>query len=265
MGVGYSQANTFTTVSIQEPSLEYYVNISNVGISEATFTSTISSANNGTISKKGFCWSTTNSNPTITDSKQLIEDKAMTFTYKLTGLTNGTRYYVRAFAENEAGISYTSSSEFTTTALNAPTLSMPIVNSTTINSAYVFSSINDNGNSTVTEKGFCWNTTGNAPDLKTDASQKVTGDQFNLTITGLTFGKTYYVWAYATNGVGTGFSEPQTFTTTNITTPEMYSTDISAITTTSATLSTTIYNTNNGKISQKGFCWSSTNSEPTNR
>lgn len=263
VGTGYSQANTFTTVSIQEPSMEYYVNISNVGISEATFTSTISSANNGTISKKGFCWSTTNSNPTITDSKQLIEDKGMTFTYKLTGLTNGTRYYVRAFAENEAGISYTSSSEFTTTALNVPTLSMPIVNSTTINSAYVFSSINDNGNSAITEKGFCWNTTGKAPDLKADASQKVTGDQFNLTITGLTFGKTYYVWAYATNGVGTGFSDSQTFTTTNITTPEMYSTDISAITTTSATLSTTIYNTNNGKISQKGFCWSSTNPEPT--
>lgn len=263
VGTGYSQANTFTTTSIQAPSMEYYMSINEVGITEATFSATISSANNGTISKKGFCWSTTNSNPTITDSKQLIEDKGTTFTYKLTGLTNGTRYYVRAFAENEAGISYTSSSEFTTTALNVPTLSMPIVNSTTINSAYVFSSINDNGNSTITEKGFCWNTTGKAPDLKTDSSKPVTGEQFNHTITGLNFGKTYYVWAYAKNSVGTGFSDMQTFTTTNITPPNMNSTDITAVTTTSATLSTTIYSTNNGIISQKGFCWSKTNPEPT--
>jgi len=262
VGTGYSQANTFTTVTILEPSLNQ-VTVSNVSISEATFTSTITDTNNGTISEKGFCWSTTNANPTTADSKHLIEDKGTTFTYKLTGLTNGTRYYVRAFAKNEAGTSYTTSSEFTTTALNVPSLSMPMVNSTTINSAYVFSSINDNGNSAITEKGFCWNTTGKAPDLQTDSSKPVTGDEFNYTITGLDFGKTYYVWAYAKNGVGTGFSEMQTFTTTNITPPNMYSTDITAVTTTSATLSATIYSTNNGTISQKGFCWSSENPEPT--
>lgn len=359
VGTGYSTSVSFTTTNILIPTLNH-VAISSITTDGATFTATITSTNNGTIKEKGFCWSTTNSNPTYEDSKQLIDDKNTTFAYKLSGLTNGTRYYVRAFAKNEAGISYTGTQEFVTTALSVPNLSMPSVSDITTTSAKVVSSIESNGNATVSEKGFCWNTTGtpdlktskkvegdqftlvlnelefgktyyvwayaknsvgvgysqantfttvsiqepsleyyvnisnvgiseatftstissanngtiskkgfcwnttgNAPDLKTDASQKVTGDQFNLTITGLTFGKTYYVWAYATNGVGTGFSEPQTFTTTNITTPEMYSTDISAITTTSATLSTTIYNTNNGKISQKGFCWSSTNSEPT--
>lgn len=262
VATGYSESVSFTTTSISAPTLNH-IAVSDVTDSGATLTSTITSSNNGTISEKGFCWSTSNSNPTIDDSKQLVEDNTTTFSYKLSKLANGTRYYVRAFAKNEAGISYTSSSDFTTIALNVPSLSMPMVNSVTINSAYVFSSINDNGNSVITEKGFCWNTTGKAPDLKTDSSKPVTGEQFNLTITGLAFGKTYYVWAYAKNSVGTGFSEMQTFTTTNITPPNMYSTDITAVTTTSATLSTTIYSTNNGTISQKGFCWSETNSEPT--
>ncbi|MGG6546052.1 UNVERIFIED_CONTAM: hypothetical protein NY100_11650, partial [Prevotella sp. 15_C9] len=139
----------------------------------------ITSTNNGTIKEKGFCWSTTNSNPTYEDSKQLIDDKNTTFAYKLSGLTNGTRYYVRAFAKNEAGISYTGTQEFVTTALSVPNLSMPSVSDITTTSAKVVSSIESNGNATVSEKGFCWNTTG-TPDLKT--SKKVEGDQFTLVL-----------------------------------------------------------------------------------
>lgn len=263
VGTGYSDATTFVTTNILIPSLNH-IAISNTTSSSAVFTSTITSSNNGTVSEKGFCWSTTNNKPTVKDNPQVIKDNNTTFTHAQTGLTNGTRYYVRAFATNEAGTAYTETYEFVTVELSVPSLSYPMVNSQTINSAYVSASIQSNGNSDVTEKGFCWSSKSNKVTLEdNEGTQAIEGDKLAHTMTGLTFGTIYYVRAYAKNSVGTGYSEVIEFATTSITVPNMYGTSISEVTTTGAILSVTIYNLNNGSVSQKGFCWSSTNAEPT--
>jgi len=61
--------------------------------------------------------------------------------------------------------------------------------------------------STVTDRGFCWNTTGTAPVITDNIMSKGTGvGSFTGTLTGLSEGPTYYVRAYATNSRGTSYS-----------------------------------------------------------
>ena len=68
----------------------------------------------GTISKTGFCWST-KEEPTINSAVKYSEDfKNLNFSVELLGLSKNTKYFVRAFAINEVGISYGNQVEFTT-------------------------------------------------------------------------------------------------------------------------------------------------------
>ena len=76
----------------------------------------IVSKGKGTISQVGFCWSTTE-NPTIaSQNKNSIIVNENTFSSEIFGLEKNTKYYVRAFSYNEAGISY--SNQIVCTTLN---------------------------------------------------------------------------------------------------------------------------------------------------
>lgn len=70
----------------------------------------------------------------------------------------------------------------------------------------------------LTDYGFVWKTTSAAPDISTDTKQSLgssiaASTAFNYTITGLTPNTKYYVYAYATNGHGTGYSSAYEVTT----------------------------------------------------
>lgn len=70
------------------------------------------------VTERGVCWSTSE-NPTIDDpnDNKIADENAGEgeYTVTLTGLTSATFYYVRAYAINEAGISYGSQVIFNTT------------------------------------------------------------------------------------------------------------------------------------------------------
>lgn len=94
-----------------------------------------------------------------------------------------------------------------------------------------------NGGSAVTAKGICWSTSP-APDVDDDVTDEGAGtnyscsdatylteatcnaamlewsDNFTSSITGLTANTTYWIRAYATNGIGTSYGPQKTFTTT---------------------------------------------------
>jgi sugar lactone lactonase YvrE len=81
----------------------------------------ITSNGNAPITANGICYSTTDKTPTLADSKTV--DSVSTagtattnFTSKLTGLTGGTLYYVRAYATNSVGTAYGNVVQFTTSA-----------------------------------------------------------------------------------------------------------------------------------------------------
>jgi sugar lactone lactonase YvrE len=83
-------------------------------------------AGNGAISANGVCYSSTNTTPTISDSKTSDSvynpgSSITAFTSHLTGLTPGTKYYLRGYATNSAGTGYGGVVTFTTLAANAGT------------------------------------------------------------------------------------------------------------------------------------------------
>jgi sugar lactone lactonase YvrE len=101
------------TVSVELP-----VVLTGDVVIEATSTSawTGGSITNNTanISSYGVCYSTTNPEPTINDTKKEETIKLFTFNSHLTGLALNTVYYVRAYVTNSAGTGYGSAIQFKT-------------------------------------------------------------------------------------------------------------------------------------------------------
>jgi len=58
------------------------------------------------VTERGFCWSATSSSPTTSDNYMVIGQGVGDFETVLTGLIEGPTYYVRAYAKNSVGISY---------------------------------------------------------------------------------------------------------------------------------------------------------------
>jgi hypothetical protein len=93
------------------------------------------------ITSNGICWSTTKTEPTVADSKVVVDSLGFTFKGKLTGLTPGTKYYVRAYAINKAGTAYGDVISFTT-----PTTSFKInVTASTLAGSGSFGFVNGTG------------------------------------------------------------------------------------------------------------------------
>jgi uncharacterized protein (TIGR02145 family) len=71
--------------------------------------------------------------------------------------------------------------------------------------------ISSNGGSALTTRGVCWSTTTNPKVTGAHTSDGTLTGSFTSSITGLTVGTTYYLRAYATNGVGTAYGEEISF------------------------------------------------------
>jgi hypothetical protein len=86
--------------------------LSTTALTNTTTTTTTSGGNitndgGATITARGVCWSTSQS-PTIANDKTTESGSfgSGSFTASITGLTRGTRYYLRAYATNSSGTAY---------------------------------------------------------------------------------------------------------------------------------------------------------------
>jgi hypothetical protein len=169
------------------------------------------------VSVRGVCWSI-EAEPTINDSKTENGSGTGEFTSLLTNLTGATTYHVRAYAINKSGTAYGEEIQFT--ASPTPTLavlSTTLVNSITSTTASSGGTITSDGNTPVTARGICWATT---IDPTTDNFKTVNSagtGEFTSELTSLSPGSTYYVRAYATNGVGISYGNEVSFSTNSIT------------------------------------------------
>jgi len=121
--------------------------------------------------------------------------------------------------------------------------------------------ITSDGGVPVTSRGFCWGSNQN-PTLNNGKSESGSGiGGFTSLISGLTSGKTYYLRAYATNSVGTGYGN-QLSVTTLAKLPTITTSPLSAITTTSAIGGGNILSDGGSPVIARGVCWSS-NQNPT--
>ena len=225
---------------------------------------TITSNGGDTITACGVCWSTAQL-PTIADSLTSDSIGTGSFTSSITGLTASTTYYVRAYAINRFDTAYGNQKTFTTLAATAlPVLTTDPVTDITQTTATCGGVITSGkGTLLVTERGVCWSTspTPSTADSKTSDGSGI--GTFVSNLTGLTANTTYYVRAYATNTIGTGYGNEQTFSTLPaLNLPTLTTTSISNITQTTATSGGNITSDGGSSVTERGVCWS-TSPTPT--
>ena len=109
-GTAYGDEVSFTTNAVIPTIIT--TSISNITINSATGGGNITDDGGATVTARGVCWSSGTSNPTIANAKTTDGTGSGIFTSNLTGLTNYTTYYVRAYATNSAGTAYGTSISF---------------------------------------------------------------------------------------------------------------------------------------------------------
>ncbi len=190
-----------------------------------------------------------------------------TFTHKIENLDENTTYYVQAYAINEAGTEYGNKISFKTRPIVAPTVEITEILNVSTSSADCKCNVTDDGGAQVTERGVCWNTTESIPTDKWSTNHLAKGEgtgEYTGTITGLTDGTKYYVWAYAVNSKDRGYSAIDNFTTILITKPEVTTTDPTEITTNSAKCGGNVTSDGNGTVTERGVVWNEhPNHDPT--
>jgi uncharacterized protein (TIGR02145 family) len=96
-----------------------------------------------------------------------------------------------------------------------PVLTTAAVSAITETTAECGGTITSDGGATVTARGVCWSTNA-SPTVADNTTTNGSGTgSFASSITGLTADTPYYVRAYATNSVGTGYGNAQSFATTD--------------------------------------------------
>lgn len=114
-GTAYGNEITFTTVNITSPVIGP-LSMSSVGSSRAWGKSTVSSDGGTQVTSRGICYGQS-PNPTVDGSKILLGSGTGNFGGAIKGLIPGRKYYLRSFAINSKGISYSTEIAVTTPAL----------------------------------------------------------------------------------------------------------------------------------------------------
>ena len=257
VGTSYGNELSFTT----NPGIPV---LTTKGIESITGTTAISGGNitsdgGATITERGICWST-NTNPTISNSKTTNGIGSGSFTSNLTGLSPVTTYYVRAYAINSIGTAYGNQLSFTTSQW-IPTLTTTPVTMITSGSAVSGGNITSDGGATVTERGVCWNTSVNPTTANFKTIDGSGTGSFTSNIAGINPGTLYYIRSYATNSTGTAYGNELSFTSSAVM-PSLTTIPLSSISGTTAVSGGNITTDGGAAITARGVCWS-TSQNPT--
>lgn len=94
-----------------------------------------------------------------------------------------------------------------------PVLTTAAISGITQSSARSGGTITSDGGAPITVSGVCWSTSATPTINDHKTSDGLLSGTFSNTLTGLSSNTTYYVCAYATNSVGTGYGNIISFTT----------------------------------------------------
>lgn len=195
--------------------------VSDVHSKSATFTATLESLGDK-VTRRGFVYSSTNPTPTHADGTVSLKVGTIvvgSYSNTLTRFTNGTKYYVRAFALNLTDTVYSNVISFTPNVV-APTIeTQPIVNRVRV--ASIACGIMTGVVSDVTEYGACiartpFPTILDKYEVASDIDSVYVPGQFGVFLDGLQAKTMYHVRAYAKLSDGKViYGQNRIFSTTN--------------------------------------------------
>jgi|WetSurMetagenome_2_1015567.scaffolds.fasta_scaffold04981_3 starch-binding outer membrane protein SusE/F len=221
--------------------------------------------------ERGVCYSSTIQTPTTSDNKVIYEGETTKASYlvMLRGLTRLTTYYARPYAIGSDGTVYGGVITFTTPAAipAIADITGPVIANTTENGITASTAVNitdDGGPHTtadITSRGVVYSLS-SKPTISDSKTNDGTGKgEFTSLAKMLKGNVKYYLRAYATNSIGTAYSNEVSFTT-----PVGYafvttnaSTKIGKDT---ATFNGVITYNGAGTVSESGFCYGLT-ADPT--
>lgn len=213
------------------------------------------------ITSRGVCWSNTNANPTVLDSRTVSGTGLGAFTSNIVSLIAGFTYYVRAYATNANGTTYGNMVSFMALPSSVPNIITTSISGIGQFSALSGGSIVTDGCSNILQKGVVWSTSSN-PTISSNTGLTSDGSgnsNFSSSIVGLLAGTTYYFRAYASNSIGTAYGTQYSFTTSPAILATINTVSVSVIGINSSVSGGTISSDGGGAITSKGVCWSTSN------
>ncbi len=271
VGVAYSEELVFTTQSNLPPQpTETLPTVNTTVATQITATTAVAGGNvtndgGAEVTERGVCIATI-SNPTTANTKILAGSGTGEFTCDITGLQEGTKYYVRAYAVNSVGTAYGEEVVFTTSVIGVPTVSTTQPSQITETTAVAGGNVTSDGGASVSERGVVYSLSANPAitDLSSTIVRSGSGTgTYTCNLSNLQAGTTYYVRAYAINSKGTAYGDEISFTTAlPITLATVTTTSITQITETTAVAGGTVTSDGNASVTERGVCIS-TVSNPT--
>lgn len=135
------------------------------------------------------------------------------------------------------------------------------------NSLNVSAYISSIGSSAITSYGFCWSQSNTQPttaDSKNALGGTTSEKSYNATLAGLTPNTLYYVRGYAINEEGVAYSDPvQVKTLPQPTYPSVKTLQSESVKHNKATIHGNINDLGDGYVTSYGFCYSTSNNNPT--
>lgn len=179
--------------------------VTNIKSKMATGGGKVTSSGGFAVTKRGVCWSTSQY-PTVANDHTEDGSGMGEFMSNISNLQPRTVYYVRAYAENEKGISYGNQVSFTSES-GVPTVQTKLVRVDGKTMVFCEGSVTDQGDSPVTARGICWGTsTPTISGQKTSDGSGTGGFSTSVTVTNV-HTQNLYFRAYATNESGTAYGE----------------------------------------------------------
>lgn len=169
-------------------------------------------------------------------------------------------YTYRVFSYNSAGNSLQYSNEVTITVKSVPIITTNTVSSITSTSAICGGNISNEGGNPVTTRGICWGVNTNPTIALSNLTTNGSGTGvFSSSLSALIPNTKYYIKAYATNSIGTGYGNEVTFTTAGATLPTITTSTVTSITYRAAVSGGQITSNGNAPIVESGAVWSTKN------
>lgn len=253
----------FTTQILRAPSVgepDYEINESKTVL---TVSARIVDMGSGTISRAGFYYSTTHQTPNEKDTHIEGKIEGETFSAVIEGVEKNKMYYIRPFAVNDAEqLGFGEVLTLIPVSVDVPVLG-GVTSLTQGKEMKLSSKVTDAREGTVSERGFYWTTTSVSGSPATNISKmnKVVAEgtdaDFSAVVKDLQANQVYYVYAYAVNEGGEGYSSLYSFEPTKATDPVVgelsYTWDKANPNV--LILSSSVVNPGNVEIVEKGFYW----------